>query len=150
MIYMKWHYLIPHEWPAGDRTPWAEIWLLPSDNRFEGRSAAITIDAIGDPEDPSHGDDRKAFQVDARKKLAGKPYYINGQEMIVDVRDFNRSEFLEWVKIWVATIQAGPVELERGHLKEFLGTNSDAITVERLIREYPRSSSIENLDEHES
>jgi hypothetical protein len=144
--WMKWRYLIPHQWPSGSRKPWAEAWLLPTDGRLEGKSVAITIDALGDSKNPAHGDDRVAFQEDARKKLARMSYYINGPEMIVDATDFNLSEFLGWVKVWIGSFHREPVELESGELKEFLGTNVAASTLERLIREYPKSSGIEDLD----
>lgn len=137
---VDWKYCIPHTWESGNRTPWADIWLMPQDPRFRGRSVPLTIDALGDSEDPTHGDDRSEFQKEALQKLGDKDYWISGAEMIVRARDFSREEFLEWVKVWIRNLDPNYGELIPGSYEEFNDTSREAKLIDRLLREYPDAS----------
>jgi hypothetical protein len=138
---MNWKYHVPHAWEPGKRCPWAEVRLLPQDPRFSARSICLTVDAFGDTSDPTHGSDRLAFQQEALKKLNNAPYWISGPEMIVQVRDFGHQDFLEWVRVWLQTMDPGFGTLTLGSFEEFSGTSRDAKLIERIFLEYPDSSS---------
>lgn len=137
---MNWKYHIPHVWEPGKRIPWTEVWLLPQDLRFSARSICLTVDALGDASDPTHGSDRLAFQKEALGKMDNDPYWISGGDMIVRVRDFGRDDFLGWVRIWLQKMDPGFGALTPGSFEEFSGTSRDAKLIERIFLEYPDSS----------
>ena len=69
---MKWKYQIPHKWENADtRHVWEDVWLMPADPAYSGKSIWITIDAMGDVNNPEHGSERAASQVKALAKLGG-------------------------------------------------------------------------------
>ena len=134
---MRWKYYIPHTWdPPSLRVPWAEIWLLPDDPNYKGKSIWLTIDALGDPSDPTHGSERAEFQRDALKKLGSKDLWIDGSDMIVRVRDFNKKEFLNFVKVWLNEVGLSVTELREAPFEDFKGTNQMAEIAEILIEKY--------------
>jgi hypothetical protein len=137
---VDWKFHIPHTWEFGARKPWAEVWLLPLNSPLDSRSVCLTIDALGDASDPSHGSDRAAFQKEASEKLGADPFWIRGADMIVRVRDFGREDFLEWVRLWLQKTDPGFGTLTPGSFEDFQGSSRDAKLIERIFLEYPDSS----------
>jgi hypothetical protein len=116
---MRWIYHIPHSWEPGRRHPWGTVWLKPDGSVPDRPAISLTIDAFGDTSDPAHGSERALFQEEALAKLGGKECWIGGDEMIVNVRDFNRAEFLDWVQVWLRQIDPGFETLGPGRREVF-------------------------------
>src|SRR5215831_9116750 len=136
---MNWKYYIPHAWKAGERVPWAEVWLLPLEKEFSRSSICLTIDALGDSNDPTHGSERAEFQKEALRKLGDKSIWIAAGEMIVRCRDFDSGEFLDFVEAWLRHHDSRFGTLTEGTFEEFSGTSRDAKLIERIFLEYPDS-----------
>lgn len=136
---MRWKYYIPHTWAEGSRTPWAEIWLLPEDDRFSGKSVCLTIDALGDASDPTHGSDRAAFQKTALEKLGDHDHWIHGAEMVVRARDFTKEEFFAWVAVWLTKTGSREGQLVAGSRNDFSGSNPVATLIDQVLPPNPSS-----------
>ena len=128
---MKWKYHIPHEWDT-PRTVGEDVWLLPDDPDYKGNSIWLTIDALGDSSDPSHGSEREEFQKEALEKLGNKEFWIDNADMIIRVRDFNKEELLVWVKVWLTENGFTVSDLIEAPFKEFAETNDHAKLIEQL------------------
>ncbi len=118
---------------------------MPEDSRASGRTIWLTVDALGDVNNPKHGSERREYQPELLQKLGDSAFWIHGDDMVVRQVDFNKLEFLEWVKVWIRNVDPELSELILGKREEFLGTNKEAKEIERLIREYPDSSGVQDL-----
>jgi len=121
---MNWKYHIPHTWdPPTQRMGWAEVWLLPNDPSYKGGSIWLTIDALaGGPDDMEPGE----FRKEALQKLGDRDFWIKDGDMIVRVEDFNREEFLQWVKVWIENRGLQFSGLVEAPFEDFAGTNKMA------------------------
>src|SRR5690349_987394 len=74
---MKWKYHIPHKWESAEiRHVWEDVWLMPADPEYSGKSLWITVDALGDADNPEHGSERAAFQVKALAMLGDNDTWV--------------------------------------------------------------------------
>ena len=144
---MKWKYYIPHVWDSPeDRTMWEDVWLLPEDGSNDGKSYWFTLNALTftaagiegeypeDPDDPfGFGLGERVREVNLRL-LGDKDYFITSLlEMVARVDDFNRSELLEWTRVFIRDHlnDADPV-LVQGAFEDFSGTNNQAAEIGRI------------------
>ncbi len=132
---MNWRYHIPSIWHS-PRQVWEDIFLLPDAPDYEGDSIWLTIDALGDPDNPAHGSDRAEFIVEALVKLGNNPFWIDGTDMIVRAVDFDKAELLAWVKIWLTETGLLVDHLIETPLEPFVGTNPMATTLKTLQEVY--------------
>ncbi|GAC1463068.1 MAG: hypothetical protein NVS2B14_10990 [Chamaesiphon sp.] len=128
---MNWKYHIPHLWNA-PREVWEDVYLLPDNPNYQEESIWLTIDALGDVSEPTHGSERAEFQEFAFSKLGDKSFWINGSDMIVRARDFNKEKLLDWVKVWLRETGFPVSELIETSFDEFASTNDHAMTVNFL------------------
>ena len=135
---MKWKYHLPHEWDR-PRAVWEDVYLKPDVLDYEGPSLWLTVDALGDASDPSHGSDRAEFIREALEKLGDNDHFIDGADMIVRARDFTREELLGWVTVWLEHEGFSVSRLVPAELGEFAGTNEHAQTVAQLIASYKKT-----------
>ena len=122
---MNWKYYIPHSWNS-PRAVWEDVWLLPCDPDYKGESIWLTVDALGDASDPTHGSERPEFQKEALEKLGQNDYWIEAGDMIVRARDFSKEELLEWVKTWLRETGFKVTALVEASIEEFAETNEQA------------------------
>ncbi len=135
---MNWKYFFAHEW-LESRNVWEDVYLMPEIPNYQGRSLWVTIDALGDPSDPTHGTDRREFVEEALPKLSDAEYCIEGHKMIVRARAFTKEELLDWVRIWLRESGFGVDELIEGTAKEFDGTNEHLGTIDKFVKDYEDS-----------
>src|SRR5689334_18521242 len=95
-----WKYCLPHVWDR-PREVWEDVYLLPDDPAYVGPGLHFTVDAFGNVLEPSHGSDRAAFQEEALAKLAGAPFWIDGDQMLLRQEDFSRDELMGWIRVWL-------------------------------------------------
>jgi hypothetical protein len=131
---MNWKYYIPHIWDS-PRTVWEDVWLLPDDLTYSDQSLWLTVDALGDASDPSHGDEREEFQREALEKLGDQDYWIEAGEMIVRTRDFTKEELLEYVSIWLRETGLPVTALVEAPREDFAETNEHARIIMSLCKE---------------
>ncbi len=138
---MKWKYHIPHTWdPATLRMGWADVWLLPDDAGYDGGSIWLTIDALaGGADDMAAGE----FRQEALRKLGDRDFWIRTGDdtgspkdcdMIVRAEDFDRAEFLGWVKKWIESHGWTVSALTEAPFECFENTNDMARTVKAIRR----------------
>ncbi len=142
---MNWKYRLIHEWPEGERTIWAELFLLPDDPNYEGEALWVTIDCVGE----NHGEDERDIRwyKKAQEKLGNLSYKIITEEdnmgdtnMIIAASDFSKDEFLQWVKTWIRS-QGLPVdELIPASLDHFTGRNQHADFIKNITDKYKEDS----------
>ena len=132
---MKWRYYFVHRWDR-PRLVWEDIYLAPDMPGYDGPSIWLTIDALGDEQDPSHGSDRAEAKALFLSKLGDQDYHIDGTDMIVRARDFDRAELLRWVRIWLNESGLQVTQLVRGTLEDFAGSNDHAEIVAQLKARY--------------
>jgi hypothetical protein len=128
---MNWKYHIPHVWDS-QRAVWEDVWLLPEGPSYDGGSIWLTVDALGDASDPTHGSQRAEFQKEALKKLGHKDYWIEVGEMIVRAKDFSKEELLDWVKIWLIETGFEVTALVEAPPEDFAETNDHARVIMSL------------------
>jgi len=142
---MKWKYHIPHKWESPEaRHVWEDVWLMPADPDYSGKSLWITVDALGDVNNPEHGSERAAFQAKALAKLGDNDTWVRypgdqsdpGTDMIVRVVDFSREELIEWVRFWMMEVGLEVDELVEAPFDDFRGTNTHAIQLAAVRDEY--------------
>ncbi|MGD9244302.1 MAG: hypothetical protein PVH36_05175 [Desulfobacterales bacterium] len=128
---MKWKYHIPHVWER-ERQVWEDIYLMPLDKNWKEGSIHLTIDALGNIENPEHGDEREEFQKEFKEKLEEENYYISGADMIVNSEDFNKKELIDWVIVWLKEQNLPVSELIEAPIEDFAETNEHAKMVSEL------------------
>ena len=117
---MNWKYYCPRTWDE-PRQVWEEVHLLPDDPSYKGEAIWLTVDALGDAQNPAHGSDRAAFQEEALQKLGDNAFHIEVSDMIVRQTDFSMPELVEFARLFL-TQQGKPVnEMVEGTLDEFFG-----------------------------
>jgi hypothetical protein len=131
---MNWKYYIPHVWDA-PRTVWGDVWLLPCDPNYKGESIWLTVDALGDVSEPTHGSERAEFQKQALERLGQSDYWIEAGDMIVRAKDFSKEELLEWVKTWLTATGFKVTALVEAPMEEFAETNQQARIISSLGKE---------------
>ena len=145
---MKWKYYIPHTWdPPSGIMLCADVWLLPDDPEYRGKSVWLTIEALGTPTGPPRWADmseEEAYQQ-ALKKLGDKDMRVEDGYMLVRVEEFNRKEFLEWVEVWMNEQGIDCTGLIEGSLEEFRETNEMAKTVGELTDRFPAEENPDTL-----
>ncbi len=133
---MRWKYLIPHTWKF-PRETWADVLLLPDDPEYKGDALMLTIDALGDLSKPSIDEEEEEFRKDALEKLGSKDYWVGVGRMIVRVKDFNKEEFLNFVKIWFDENGLDVSELIETTIEDFKGKHAMADLIITLQKSYP-------------
>jgi len=126
-----WKYCFPHIWDR-PREVWEDVYLLPDDPTYLGAGLHLTVDAFGNVLDSSHGSDRAAFQEKVLAKLAGAPYRIDGDEMLLRQEDFSRDELLGWIRVWLEHHGFSVDRLREVALAEFNGRLAHADFVSAL------------------
>ena len=124
---------MPHIWDT-PRQVWEDIYLLPDKSDYDGQALHLTVDALGDPEDPSHGTDQEEFHAEALKKLGSEEFWADDSDMIVRARDFSKAELLEWVKLWLGDQGLRASSFIEAPLSEFEGRTSHASVVAEVRR----------------
>lgn len=117
---MEWKYYIPHVWER-DRQVWEDVYLLPAKGEYVGQALWLTIDALGDVDDPEHGSDRREFQAESLQRLGDRDYYMDGTDMVIRTRDFSKEELLEWALVWLRENGLPAITLIEGSIDEFQG-----------------------------
>lgn len=130
-----WKYCLPHIWDR-PREVWEDVYLLPDDPAYTGPGLHLTIDAFGNVLEPSHGSDRAAFQEEALAKLAGAPYRIDGDEMLLRQEDFSRDELVGWIRVWLEHHGFSVGRLREVGAPEFEGRVAHASFVAALKAQY--------------
>jgi hypothetical protein len=129
---MRWKYHMPHQWLT-PRTVWEDVYLLPDHPDYSGESFWLTVDALGDASDPTHGSERAAFQKEALEKMGDADFWIDGADMIVRARDFTKAELLDWVKIWLEQQGLPVAELVEAPLPDFAESNEHVKLISALM-----------------
>lgn len=124
---MNWKYYILHEWPEGEMQTWEDVFILPDVPSYSGDALWITIDcAVPAPDENSDDEWRERYKIEQRV-LGGARYNILdepndlGSNMILSQHSFSINEFLNYVKIWIASRQLPVTDLISAPIEEFAG-----------------------------
>jgi hypothetical protein len=130
---MKWLYYVPHVWESpSDRTVWEDVYIMLADS-LRDRSIWLTvagldswIEGVDDPayyETEGDARRRRNFQL-----LDGHICYISPvQSMLVDAKDFDLEELLDWTRLYICLTFNDPApELVPGTHDDFAGSNRHA------------------------
>jgi hypothetical protein len=126
-----WKYGIPHVWDH-PRQVWEDVYLLPDDPAYAGPGLHLTVDALGNVLESSHGSDRAASQEEALAKLADAQFWIDGDEMLLRQEDFSRDELVGWIHVWLEHHGFAVGRLREVAASEFAGRIEHADLVARL------------------
>ena len=87
---MRWLYHIPHVWESRtDRHVWEDVYLLPESAPDGTTAICLTIDALGDPNNPSHGSSRAKFRSEALKKLGDSEWHVDETDLLIRALDMS-------------------------------------------------------------
>ena len=120
MPIQDWKYCFPHVWDS-PRQVWEDVYLLPDSDSYTGPGFFLTVDALGNADNPAHGTDRAEFQKEALAKLGTAEYFIDEGEMIVRREDFTKKELLAWVRVWLEHHGLSVRGLREAPSSEFVG-----------------------------
>ena len=130
---MNWKYFIPHIWEEG-LTTWEDIFLLPDSPEYKDDAVWLTIDALGDVDDPESMGiplEAIAYRLD---KLGDRDYWIEGGDMIARTEAFDKPEFLQWVRVWMEATGLQVDELIEAPIEDFLGRCAQADFIRMLLQ----------------
>jgi hypothetical protein len=72
---MLWKYCFPHLWDR-PRQVWEDVYLRPASPQGAPR-IHLTVDALGDADDPDHGSDRAEYQTQVLDKLRDAEFFLS-------------------------------------------------------------------------
>jgi len=133
---MRWLYFVPHGWsPAESREQWADVILLPDDSSYKGSALCVTVDAILDSSnysDPEWAD----WHRQKVSQMGDADFYMDMSSMDLAVRaaDFDKSECLAWVSLWLRESGLPFSELAEGSAHQFAARHPIAAVVDRVKR----------------
>ncbi len=132
----NWKYCFPHVRDR-PRQVWEGVYLLPDSPKYSGPGLWLTVDALGNVNNPAHGTDRASFQKTALRKLGEADYWIDGGEMVVRQEDFSKEELLDWVRVWLEHHGLPVGRLREAPASEFVGFVRHATIIAQLTAATP-------------
>ena len=78
---MNWKYFTPHAWDDRSKT-WEDIFLLPDTPEYKDDAVWLTIDALGEVDDPESMGITQQEVTSMLEKLGDKDCWIEGGDMI--------------------------------------------------------------------
>ena len=128
---MRWKCFVTTVWKRNERRTWEDVWLLPDSEDYSGESIWLTVESSSSVEEFWSKDNHLPL-------IEAKDFFIDGQDIIVGVKDFDRKDILKWTKIWLEESGFNVTEIIEGRMKEFKNTNREARAVTQAIIELGR------------
>ena len=128
---MRWKCFVTTVWQRNERRTWEDVWLLPDIADYSGESVWLTVESLSSAaEFWSEGNDLPAIETGN--------FFIDGEDIIVGVKDFDRKDILKWSRVWLAESGYIVTELVEGSSKEFQNTNREARAITEATIEIER------------
>lgn len=154
-----WKFYIPHVWDQ-ERATWEDVYLVPTEEAFQGRSIWLTVEATTMPREfyyaswgcspeeiaqatnnPESAPEAVKFaeedyQADQEilKSMGNTKFLFHEESCTLYVRapNFTRAELLEWVTLYLKFKGAEFPSLEEAPVELFSGSNPHAAAVEAV------------------
>lgn len=128
---MRWKCFVTTVWERNERRTWEDIWLLPDIEDYSGESVWLTVESLSSVAEFWSGDSDLPL-------IEAKNSFVDGEDIIVGVKDFDRKDILSWSRVWLAESGYTVTELIEGSRKEFQNTNREARAVTQAMIELER------------
>lgn len=128
---MRWKCFVTTVWERNERRTWEDVWLLPDIEDYSGESVWLTVESLSSVAEFWSGDSDLPL-------IEAKNSFVDGEDIIVGVKDFDRKDILSWSRVWLAESGYTVTELIEGSRKEFQNTNREARAVTQAMIELER------------
>lgn len=128
---MRWKCFVTTVWERNERRTWEDVWLLPDIEDYSGESVWLTVESLSSVAEFWSGDSDLPL-------IEAKNSFVDGEDIIVGVKDFDRKDILNWSRVWLAESGYTVTELIEGSRKEFQNTNREARAVTQAMIELER------------
>ena len=128
---MRWKCFVTTVWERNERRTWEDVWLLPDIEDYSGESVWLTVESLSSVAEFWSGDSDLPL-------IEAKNSFVDGEDIIVGVKDFDRKDILNWSRVWLAESDYTVTELIEGSRKEFQNTNREARAVTQAMIELER------------
>jgi len=128
---MRWKCFVTTVWERNERRTREDVWLLPDIEDYSGESVWLTVESLSSVAEFWSGDSDLPL-------IEAKNSFVDGEDIIVGVKDFDRKDILNWSRVWLAESDYTVTELIEGSRKEFQNTNREARAVTQAMIELER------------